>query len=82
MAVCIAKNTIEKLQRYIVGKARYRLNHTKVEFIIENGNMPLWCYKIDKDILLSDFNNGKSSTALAFDIYNCYKSYITKLFFK
>ena len=82
MTTCIAKNTVSVLQRYIIGKVKYRLNETAIEFIIENGHMPLWRYRINKNVLLSDFNNGKSSTALAFEIYNCYKAYITKLFFK
>lgn len=82
MTTCIAKNTVSVLQRYIIGKIKYRLNDANIEFIIENGHMPLWRYRINKNVLLSDFNNGKSSTALAFEIYNCYKSYITKLFFK
>lgn len=82
MTTCIAKNTVSVLQRYIIGKVKYRLNDTNIEFTIENGHMPLWRYRINKNVLLSDFNNGKSSTALAFEIYNCYKSYITKLFFK
>lgn len=82
MTTCIAKNTVSILQRYVIGKVKYRLNDTSIEFIIENAHMPLWRYKIDKNVLLTDFNNGKSSTALAFEIYNCYKSYITKIFFK
>ncbi len=82
MSTCIAKNTVSILQRYVVGKVKYRLNDTSIEIIIENAHMPLWKYKINKNILLTDFNNGKSSTALAFEIYNCYKSYIAKIFFK
>ena len=82
MTTCIAKNTVSVLQRYIIGKVKYRLNDTSIDFIIENRHMPLWRYRINKNVLLSDFNDGKSSTALAFEIYNCYKSYITKLFFK
>ena len=82
MTTCIAKNTVSILQRYVIGKVKYRLNGTSIEFIIENAHMPLWRYKINKNVLLTDFNNGKSSTALAFEIYNCYKSYITKIFFK
>lgn len=82
MTTCIAKNTVSILQRYVIGKVKYRLNNTSIEFIIENAHMPLWRYKINKKVLLTDFNNGKSSTALAFEIYNCYKSYITKIFFK
>ena len=82
MTTCIAKNTVSILQRYVIGKVKYRLNDTSIEFIIENTNIPLWRYRISKNILLTDFNNGKSSTALAFEIYNCYKSYITKIFFK
>lgn len=82
MTTCIAKNTISILQRYVIGKVKYRLNDTTIEFIIENAHMPLWRYRISKNVLLTDFNNGKSSTELAFEIYNCYKSYITKIFFK
>ncbi len=82
MTTCIAKNTVSILQRYVIGKVKYRLNDTTIEIIIENAHMPLWRYKINKKVLLTDFNNGKSSTALAFEIYNCYKSYITKIFFK
>lgn len=82
MTTCIAKNTVNILQRYVTGKVKYRLNDKYVEFVIEGGVLTTWHYKISKDVLLSDFNKGKSSTALAFDIYNCYKSYITKLFFK
>lgn len=82
MTVCIAKNTVSILQRYVIGKVKYRLNDTAIEFLIENAHMPLWRYRISKAVLLTDFNNGKSSTALAFEIYNCYKSYITKIFFK
>ena len=82
MTTWIAKNTLSILQRYVIGKVKYRLNDTSIEFIIENAHMPLWRYRINKNVLLTDFNKGKSSTALAFDIYNCYKSYITKLFFK
>lgn len=82
MTTCIAKNTVSILQRYVVGKVKYHLNDTAIEFLIENGHMPLWKYRISKNVLLTDFNNGKSSTALAFEIYNCYKSYITKIFFK
>ena len=82
MTVCIAKNTVSILQRYVIGKVKYRLNDTAIEFLIENAHMPLWRYRISKTVLLTDFNNGKSSTALAFEIYNCYKSYITKIFFK
>lgn len=82
MTVCIAKNTVSILQRYVIGKVKYRLNDTSIEFIIENSHMPLWRYRINKNVLLADFNKGKSSIALAFEIYNCYKSYITKLFFK
>lgn len=82
MTTCIAKNTVSILQRYVTGKVKYRLNDTSIEFIIETAYMPLWRYRISKNVLLTDFNNGKSSTALAFEIYNCYKSYITKIFFK
>lgn len=82
MTTCIAKNTVSILQRYVIGKVKYRINDTSIEFIIENTHMPLWRYRINKKVLLTDFNKGKSSTALAFEIYNCYKSYITKLFFK
>ena len=82
MTTCIAKNTVSILQRYVTGKVKYRLNDTSIEFIIETAHMPLWRYRISKNVLLTDFNNGKSSTALAFEIYNCYKSYITKIFFK
>lgn len=82
MITVLAKNTISILQRYVIGKVKYRLNDTTIEFIIENTHMPLWRYRISKNVLLTDFNNGKSSTALAFEIYNCYKSYITKIFFK
>lgn len=82
MTTCIAKNTVSILQRYVIGKVKYRLTDTNIEFIIENAHMPLWRYRIPKNVLLTDFNNGKSSTALAFEIYNCYKSYITKIFFK
>ena len=82
MITCIAKNTVSILQRYVIGKVKYRLNDTTIEFIIENAHMPLWRYRVSKNILLTDFNNGKSSTALAFEIYNSYKSYITKIFFK
>lgn len=82
MTTCIAKNTVSILQRYVVGKVKYRLNDTSIEFIIETWHMPVWRYKISKNTLLSDFNNGKSSTGLAFEIYICYKSYIAKMFFK
>lgn len=82
MTTCIAKNTVSILQCYVIGKVKYRLNDTSIEFIIENAHMPLWRYRISKNVLLTDFNKGKSSTALAFEIYNCYKSYITKIFFK
>lgn len=82
MITCIAKNTVTVLQRYVTGKVKCRLNGTNIEFTIENGRMPLWRYRISKNVLLTDFNNGKSSTALAFEIYNCYKAYITKNFFK
>ena len=82
MTTCIARNTVSILQRYVIGKVKYRLNDTTIEFIIEKAHMPLWIYRISKNVLLTDFNNGKSSTALAFEIYNCYKSYITKIFFK
>lgn len=82
MTICIAKNIVSILQRYVIGKVRYRLNDTTLEFIIENAHIPLWRYRISKNVLLDDFNNGKSSRALAFEIYNCYKSYITKIFFK
>lgn len=82
MTTCIAKNTVSILQRYVIGKVKYRLTDTTIEFIIENAHMPLWRYRISKNVLLADFNKGKSSTALAFEIYNCYKSYITKIFFK
>lgn len=82
MTTCIAKNTVSILQRYVIGKVKYRFNGTIIDFIIENGHMPIWRYRISKNALMSDFNNGKSSTALAFEIYNCYKSYITKIFFK
>ena len=82
MTTCIAKNTASILQCYVIGKVKYRLNDTSIEFIIENAHMPLWRYRISKNVLLTEFNKGKSSTALAFEIYNCYKSYITRLFFK
>ena len=82
MTTCIIKNTVSILQRYVIGKVKYRFNGTIIDFIIENGHMPIWRYRISKNALMSDFNNGKSSTALAFEIYNCYKSYITKIFFK
>lgn len=82
MITILAKNTVSILQRYVIGKVKYRLNDTSIELIIENSHMPLWRYRISKNVLLTDFNNGKSSTALAFEIYNCYKSYITKIFFK
>lgn len=82
MTTCIIKNTVSILQQYVIGKVKYRFNGTIIDFIIENGHMPIWCYRISKNALMSDFNNGKSSTALAFEIYNCYKSYITKIFFK
>lgn len=82
MTTCIAKNTVFILQRYVIGKVKYRLNDTSIEFIIINSHMPLWRYRIDKNVLMTDFNKGKSSIALAFEIYNCYKSYITKIFFK
>lgn len=82
MTTCIAKNIVSILQRYVIGKVKYRLTDRNIEFIIENAHMPLWRYRISKNVLMNDFNNGKSSTALAFEIYNCYKSYITKIFFK
>lgn len=82
MTTCIAKNTVSILQRYVIGKVKYRLNDTSIEFIIEKAHIPLWKYRISKKVLITEFNKGKSSTALAFEIYNCYKSYITKLFFK
>lgn len=82
MTTCIAKNTVSILQRYVIGKVKYRLNYTSIEFIIENAHIPLWRYRISKNVLFIEFNKGKSSAALAFEIYNCYKSYITKLFFK
>lgn len=82
MITCIAKNTVSILQRYVIGKLKYRLDDTGVEFIIENAYIPLWRYRISKNVLLTDFNKGMSSNVLAFEIYNCYKSYITKLFFK
>ena len=82
MTTCIIKNTVTVLQRYVVGKVKYRFNGAIIDFIIENGHLPIWRYRISKNALLTDFNKGKSSTALAFEIYNCYKSYITKIFFK
>ena len=82
MTTCIAKNTVSILQRYVIGKVKYRLNDTSIEFIIENAHIPLWKYRICKNVLFIEFNQGKSSTVLAFEIYNCYKSYLTKLFFK
>lgn len=82
MTTCIINNTVAVLQRYVVGKVYYRFNGTIIDFIIKNGYLPTWRYRISKNALLTDFNKGKSSTALAFEIYNCYKSYITKIFFK
>lgn len=82
MTTCITKNTVAVLQRYVVGKVYYCFNGTIIDFIIKNGYLPTWRYRISKNALMADFNNGKSSTALAFEIYNCYKSYITKIFFK
>lgn len=82
MVTCIAKNTVSILQRNVKGRLKYRLDDTGVEFIIENAYIPLWRYRISKNVLLTDFNDGKPSNVLAFEIYKCYKSYITKLFFK
>ena len=82
MTTCLVKNTAERLKRYIVGKVKYRITDDTVEFLIITANLPVWRYRITKNVLLTDFNNGKASVALAFEIYKCYKSYITKLFFK